>query len=83
MPSKSKSQQQFFGMVHAYQQGKLDTSDIPAEALDKIRKAASSMKKTDAKKMASTKHKGLPKKIKENAKGLTFKQYLVEQASNA
>ncbi len=83
MPADSKSQQRFMGMVHAYQKGELDTASVPAESLTKIKKAASSMSQKDSKKIASTKHKGLPEKVAENAKTLTFKQYLVEAASKA
>ena len=57
MPAKSKQQQKFFGVVRAMQKG-----DIPkkGEAGD----VADDMKKTDVEKIASTKHKGLPKKVK-------------------
>ena len=57
MPAKSKQQQKFFGVVRAMQKG-----DIPkkGEAGD----VADDMKKKDVKKIASTKHKGLPKKVK-------------------
>ena len=55
MPSKSKSQQQFMGMVHACQKyGKC--------ASDEVRKTAKSIKPDDAEDFASTKHKGLPKR---------------------
>ncbi len=58
MPAKSKQQQKFFGVVKAMQKG-----DIPkkGEAGD----VADDMTKKEVDKMASTKHKGLPKKIKE------------------
>lgn len=55
MPSVSKKQQKFMGMVHAAQKG-----EKPASA--KVEKVAKSMKKKDAKDFASTKHKGLPEK---------------------
>lgn len=41
-------------MVHAYQKGKLKN------ASPEVRKIAKSIKKSDAKDFASTKHKGLP-----------------------
>ena len=58
MPSKSKQQQKFFGVVKAMQKG-----DIPnkGEAGD----VADDMDKKEVDKMTSTKHKGLPRKIKE------------------
>ena len=58
MPAKSKQQQKFFGVVRAMQKG-----DIPKKG--EAGEVADDMKKPDVKKMASTKHKGLPKKVKE------------------
>ena len=57
MPAKSKQQQKFFGIVKAMQDG-----DIPKEG--EAGKAADNMTKKEVDKMASTKHKGLPKKVK-------------------
>lgn len=59
MPSKSKSQQRFFGMVDAYKKGELKN------ASSKIKKAANSMSMDDVKDFAETKHKGLPEKVEE------------------
>ena len=61
MPAKSKAQQRFMGMVHAYKKGELKN------APEAIKKAAKSMKKGDAKKLASTKHKGKPEKVKQES----------------
>ena len=61
MPSKSKAQQKFMGMVHALQKGDMK----PSDASTSVKKAAQSMKKSDAKDYASTSHKGLPKKVKQ------------------
>jgi len=58
VPAKSKQQQKFFGVVRAMQKG-----DIPKKG--EAGEVADDMKKPDVKKMASTKHKGLPKKVKE------------------
>jgi len=58
MPAKSKQQQKFFGVVKAMQKG-----DIPKKG--EAGEVAKDMKKKEVDKMASTKHKGLPKKIKE------------------
>ena len=57
MPSKSKSQQRFFGVVKAMQKG-----DIPKKG--EAGKAAKSMTKKDVDDFASTKHKGKPEKVK-------------------
>ena len=51
----SKKQQKFMGMVRAAQKGEGASSP-------EVAKVASSMKKGDVKKFASTKHKGLPEK---------------------
>lgn len=54
----SKKQQKFMGMVHAAQKGEKPASK-------EVGKVAKTMKKSDAKDFASTKHKGLPEKVKE------------------
>jgi hypothetical protein len=61
MPSVSKAQQKFMGMVHATQKGDMDAPSKEVE------KAADNMKKKDAKDFASTKHKGLPSHVDECA----------------
>ena len=65
MPSSSKAQQKFMGIVHGIQKGTIDPSSVSGAA----KKAAHSMKKKSAKDYASTKHKGLPKKVKEEGFG--------------
>lgn len=60
MPAKSKNQQQFMGMVHGLQKGEIEPEDVSKD----VRDTAKSMKKTDAKDFASTKHKGLPTRVK-------------------
>ena len=64
MPSVSKKQQKFFGIVRAIQKGEM------APTTPETAKAAADMEKDDVKKFASTKHKGLPekKKIEEEIK---------------
>jgi len=57
MPSQSKSQQRFFGVVKAMQKG-----DIPKKG--KAGKIAKQMSKKDVDDFASTKHKGKPEKVK-------------------
>ena len=56
MPALSKKQQRFMGMVYATKKGEMD------DPSPEVQKAADSMKKSDAKDFASTKHKGLPEK---------------------
>ena len=54
MPSSSKSQQRFMGMVRAAQKGELEN---PSKS---VKKAAKSMDKDEVDDFASTKHKGKP-----------------------
>lgn len=61
MPSKSKAQQRFMGLVHAYKKG-----EVPASKVSKaVKDAAKSMKKKSTKDFASTKHDDLPNKVRE------------------
>ena len=60
----SKKQQKFMGMVHAVQKGELPADKVGGEVAD----AAKSMKPKDAEDFASTKHKGLPEKVKPKLK---------------
>lgn len=60
MPSVSKAQQRFMGLVHAYKKGEVPASKVSQAVKD----AAKSMKKKSTKKFASTKHKGLPNKVR-------------------
>ena len=53
----SQKQQKFMGMVHAAQKGEKAASP-------EVGKVAKTMKKKDAEDFASTKHKGLPEKVK-------------------
>ena len=60
MPSVSKAQQRFMGLVHAYKKG-----EVPASKVSKaVKDAAKSMKKISTKDFAKTKHKGLPNKVR-------------------
>lgn len=58
----SQQQQKFMGMVHAMQKGEKVKGASP-----ELKKVASTMKKSDAEDFASTKHKGLPKKVDEDS----------------
>jgi len=58
----SKQQQKFFGMAHAIQKGEKVKGASP-----ELKKVAKTMGKQDVKDFASTKHKGLPKKVSEVA----------------
>ena len=60
MPSVSKAQQRFMGLVHAYKNGEVPASKVSQAVKD----AAKSMKKKSTKKFASTKHDDLPNKVR-------------------
>ena len=88
----SKKQQKFMGMVHAAQKGEKPASK-------EVGKVAKTMKKKDAEDFASTKHKGLPEKVKETttsgsvatapaaapkaAKGMQFGKGVYENINNS
>jgi len=73
MPAKSKKQQRFMGMVHAYQKGKLKN------ASPEIKKVAKSIDVDDATHFAETKHKGLPEKVKKRKKIHSFESFVNEK----
>ena len=77
MPSKSKAQQKFMGMVHALQKGNIEPSSVSKD----VRDAAKSMKKSDAKDFASTPHKGLPRKVKQEILN-KLKEYASKMGTN-
>jgi len=60
VPSVSKAQQRFMGLVHAYKKGEVPASQVTQAVKD----AAKSMKKKSTKKFASTKHDDLPNKVR-------------------
>ena len=63
MPSKSKAQQRFMGLVHAFNKGDVKGSEVSK----KVKDVAKGMKKSDVNKYASRKHKGKPEKVKKEA----------------
>jgi len=67
MPAKSKSQQRFMGMVRAYQKGELKN---PSQA---VKDVAKQMNPEDVEDYAETEHKGLPNKVKTEAKKRDYK----------
>jgi len=62
MPALSQQQQKIMGLALAYKKGKVPASKVSKSVKD----LASSMSKAELEKYASTKHKGLPKKVGEN-----------------
>ena len=73
MPAKSKSQQRLFGMIHAYQKGKLKN------ASPEVKKIAKGIDKDSATHFAETKHKGLPERVKKRKKIHSFESFVNEK----
>ena len=71
MPSVSKKQQKFMGIVRSIQKGEQPASKFSKDAQD----AAKSMKKSSVKKYAKTDHDDLPAKVSENTKAELYKMY--------
>ena len=77
MPSGSKQQQKFMGMAHALKKGEMKPSDASPE----LKRVAKSMSDKDVKDFASTSHKGLPRKVKQEL--LTkLKEYANKMGTN-
>ena len=75
MPAVSKAQQRFMGMVYATKKGDM-TNPSP-----EVAKAAASIKKSDAKDFASTKHKKLPeKKVAKEAADFSQRDKIMKKA---
>ena len=75
MPAVSKAQQRFMGMVYATKKGDM-TNPSP-----EVAQAAASMKKSDAKDFASTKHKKLPeKKVAKEAADFSQRDKVMKKA---
>ena len=79
MPSVSKKQQKFMGIVRSIQKGEQPASKFSKDAQDTAKK----MKKSSVKKYAKTKHDDLPtKKIKEGAYKSATKNELAQYIIN-
>jgi hypothetical protein len=77
MPAKSKQQQKFMGMVHALNKGDIKPSDVSQS----VRDVAKNIKKSDAEDFASTKHSGLPKRVKQEILD-ALKEYANKMSGN-
>ena len=75
MPAASQQQQKLMGIVRALQKGDMK----PSQASGQAKQMAQSMKKSDVKDFAATKHKGLPKKVKKENMGVAS-MYVVREA---
>ena len=75
MPAVSKAQQRFMGMVYATKKGDM-TNPSP-----EVAQAAASIKKSDAKDFASTKHKKFPeKKVAKEATDFSQRDKIMKKA---
>ena len=75
MPAVSKAQQRFMGMVYATKKGDMINPS------PEVAQAAASMKKSDAKDFASTKHKKLPeKKVAKEATDFSQRDKVMKKA---
>jgi hypothetical protein len=81
MPAKSQQQQKIMGLALAFKRGEVPASEVS----DKVKSLAKSMTMKELEKYASTKHKDLPKKVKESrmngmsSKLSTFEQFMREK----
>jgi hypothetical protein len=67
MPAFSQQQQKLMGLALAYKRGKVSASDVSKT----VKQLAGSMSEKELTKYASTKHKGLPKKVGETKSTMT------------
>ena len=75
MPSKSIAQQRFFGVVKGIQKGS-------GKGRGKAKKAADNMDPKDVDDFASTKHKGLPNRVKQETKVRELIRKMVREIMN-
>jgi ribosomal protein L19E len=71
----SRAQQRFFGMVRAAQKGEMEN---PSSEVSKV---ATSISKSDVKKFAKTKHKGLPDKVEVKEMSAELRNSVARQTS--
>ncbi len=76
MPALSQQQQKIMGLALAYKRGNVSASEVSPT----IKKIASGMSEKELEKYASTKHKGLPKKVGETKIKVSELQKMVQDA---
>jgi hypothetical protein len=79
MPAKSKAQQRFFGMVHAFQTGKLSSDKVSTA----VKRVAKTISQEDAKKYASTSHEDLKEILKSIVTSPQYTEQLIREAANS
>jgi len=65
MPSTSKSQQRLMGVAYAVKNGDMQLSDVDAAYREEVKNLVDNMTLKQLKDFASTKHDGLPERVKE------------------
>ena len=76
MPALSQQQQKIMGMALAYKRGNASGLEVST----KIKQIAGGMSEKELEKFASTKHKGIPKKVGENKIKVSELQKMVQDA---
>jgi hypothetical protein len=77
MPAVSKAQQRFFGMVHAYQTGKLSGEKVS----NAIKRVANTISPEEAKKYATTSHKNLDEILRSIVMSPAYTEQLIREAA--
>ena len=75
MPAQSQQQQKLFGLALAFKRGEVPSSEVS----DEIKAIADRMSEKEIEDFASTNHKGLPKKMKEQLRNIV-REIMREQA---
>lgn len=79
MPAKSKAQQRFFGMVHAYQQGKLSADKVSKS----VKRVAKTISPEEARKYAKTKHDDLREILKSIVTSPKYTEQLIRESADS
>lgn len=77
MPAQSKEQQKFFGMVQAYQSGKLSDDKVSKS----IKRVANTISPEEAKKYATTSHANLKETLYKIASSPAYTEQLIREAA--
>jgi hypothetical protein len=77
MPATSKAQQKFFGMVHAYQSGKLSGDKVGKS----VKRVAKTISPEDSKKYAATSHDNLDEILHQIVSSPAYTEQLIREAA--
>jgi uncharacterized protein YaaR (DUF327 family) len=79
MPAKSEAQQRFFGMVYAYQKGKLPADKVS----DRVKRVAKTISPEDARKYAKTSHDDIKEILASIVNSPTYTEQLIREAADS